>query len=337
MDITSKTKSSPSTVPALTAQALTHNAADHAAGLRQRPVSGGGQQGVHGLGERRLHDLHGEPIRRVASFLPTADRRELAATQQSIRLDFGSLVRGAQLAGAAQQVSTLAEFRATLGDVGAPIATQSAIPSAAVRSLPASERSRALSVLGSRIHTFAPGDAPTALAEFRLAVAEMSEETRSPALVGMDRVARYGLTAPAQRIAARAGENVQQITAFHGITDIATITTLERLAVASANSASAGRAAMAGGNVQAIAEQYGLRTADGIADLERAHLRSSHPTSAAGLVRAGRSVEEAARLNGITTAGGIHALELEADDFAAAQAAQAALAALAAGTGTSEP
>ena len=260
MNITSKNSASPSTTLAPAAEAVPPDVAAHTAGLHQHAVPHGAPPGLQG---RRLQDLSDEPLRRVTSFLPGADRLALAHTNKPIHKELGPMLNRMQVSSTARAVSSLATFLAALGGAGAPVSS----PAATVRDLPATQRSDSLSALAGRIHLFAPDNARAALAQFRGAVAEISENDRSPELVKLDRIASFGIGIAGRRRAAYAGENIQQIARFHGITDIGVIRRSEQRTIASRNPASAGSAARAGGNVLAIAAEHGV-TAYCIALLE---------------------------------------------------------------------
>ena len=168
-------------------------------------------------------------------------------------------------------------------------------------------RNAPLLALTNRITALPEADRPAARVALQVAIQSVEPEHQSPALRGIDRIARHGNAA----LSIHAGENLRQIVAFHGLHDPDQIAVLRsRLVIDHARPA-----VYAAQNVREVVERYGLDEEEDIAFLEACSASSNGP--AGREVEAGANLQTVARRYGIRTPRGIRSLELRACRVAA--------------------
>jgi hypothetical protein len=256
-----------------------------------------------------LRSVSGDLLLHVASFLPIRAMASLAVADTATHTELGPPLRvlgdaTSALAERAQNVRDLHGFVSLLRHDSTAGGNQA--PS--IGGLPPDVQSGPLSALLRQIPVLPANDRPQAVMALRAAVAALSTEHRSPALVTFDRIAGHGNAASA----ASAGEHVRLVTALFGITDRADVTFVELSAVRGV----AGAAVRSGANVRAVARRHGIQTRMAIHSLETAATRG--PAGAA--VRRGEHVPTVARQHGIETRRNILSMELMAANFIAGRA-----------------
>jgi len=158
--------------------------------------------------------------------------------------------RAAIVTAQAGRINSLAGFQATARDIQA---------------LPLSLQAEPLLALGLRIHALPQRERQQAIAAFRSMVATLSDAYCTPELVDLDRVAAHETATSA----VEAGEKVQVVANFHGITDPSLIYGLEMVTIDTNAPNSAGEAVAAGANIQFVAQRHGITTSAGLQNLNR--------------------------------------------------------------------
>jgi hypothetical protein len=261
-----------------------------------------------------MQTLAPDELRQVTRYATTQELAALAGLSKGMRSSVAKDLEASKLAHAASRVNTAADFHAVLGDPAAQIGDASNT----IRSLPHGLRSEPLATLALRLHALPSNDilqlvsddVRQAFADFRSAVAALSEQDRTDTLTELDRIAQHGPGRQGATDAANAGENVQLISRFHGGNEFFAAD-LEYFARTSLHKNSARSAVLRGESVAEVARLCGITSSYSIEELEALAITSNLDGSAGRLVRDGMNVQEVARLRGITTDRGVCLLELE--------------------------
>ena len=254
------------------------------------------------INTRAAHQMPEEVLGHVTGFLPLGEIRAVA--------NLGHVGQGAQgelrvLAAAGAEVATqidqVADMPAFLRAVGRD-AGAGAPDAHALASLRRDMQAGPLAALSRRIVALPVGERQAAGAALVSAMSALHVENHSPHLAALLRIARE----PDADHAARSGENLHHILAFHGVDDPEQI---ERIKTTLANGP-ARQAALVAENVQDVAHRYGLDTPEDVAFLE---VVSASARGVAGLaVLGGANVEQTAIRHGFETPVGILELETRA-------------------------
>jgi hypothetical protein len=263
------------------------------------------------LGERAL--AAEESVRAIARFNSPRDRLHLSETHRNTWHDLAPMLPAARRVVAAEEATGLERFEAVLH------ATVSA--AAETGEDAARDRLETMSALARRVLALPWRDQIGAAGAIGMAIRGPSGLDPTAELAGIlaEVVGEMGMNV---RNAARAGVNVQELAAFHGIADIGTIELLQQDAVCSDHPDSAGSAAAAGQNVIETSARFGITDPNAVMQLEYAQINSANPASAGFAVRAGGHVGELAQQHGITTEAGLFYLQRAAFDHAAMPAVE---------------
>ena len=243
-------------------------------------------------------------VREVAGFLSVPDMRAAAQTEVRLRAVINPqldvlFAQQALAAQAAANVQDLAGFlRLLKPNANTTHAPEAADAGPAISGLRADLQTQPLTELLARLEMLPRADWQAAARAFHATIGAMRLHHLSHALQTFDRISRH----TGAQSALSAGENVQHIAAYFGITAPPVVAAMESDAVFEP-----GLAAMrAGENVHAVAERFGLRTEVALHDLERVAVSAGPARSA---VAAGQNLLFIARAYGIETFVGIRALE----------------------------
>lgn len=159
----------------------------------------------------KFDDLPAELVRKIAAATDPVGTVAMSQTSQALREQLREEARAAMATTEAGRVNTLAAFQAVTGRI---------------ETLPRSLRAKPLLASGFSIHHLPQNVRQQAIAGFRSLVATLGDAC-STELAEVDRIAAYETAAAA----VEAGENVQFVAKFFGITRPSVICTLEVMAI----------------------------------------------------------------------------------------------------------